>query len=640
MRYRPEIDGLRSVAVIPVIFFHAGLSSFSGGFIGVDVFFAISGYLITTLIYNETSTSTFSLLNFYERRIRRILPALFAVLITCLPFGWLWMTPEDFRDFGSSLLAVNVFASNIFFWRQNGYFAPEAEFIALLHTWSLGIEEQFYLFFPVLLIAVRRFREPRVICLLILLSVTSLALSAWCSVNFEKANFFLLPTRAWELGTGSIAALILRRWNPNTLQISDAASGIGLAAILLAVFLFDESGHFPNLWTLLPIVGTAAIILFADEHTLVGRLLSWRPMVRVGQLSYSAYLWHQPIFVFARLRIENFDPLIISGLISLTFVLAMLSWRFIEIPFRSKALFNRRQVFSYAASSTLILSIAGFSIWSEGGFPQRMPSLIQSTETLAQWETHVRDGNCYLQNPYAENHSKECFEETSPQAVLWGDSHAAALYPGLHLLQGTKAFGLIQLTQSGCPPLLNVGHLAFRKNCKEINSRILAEISAIQPRLLILHAAWRHYRYPMKDRDIAQKLDNTLRYLRQKLPRTHIVVIGPVPRWPKSAEATLRLLAKAEQTNTPQEYLYSDHAIILHSTENALEGAAAANDVQYISAINTLCKGESCLLRLDNGPGDVTAIDEGHLSQHGSEYFIQKIRTDLLSGLAAPHNAQ
>lgn len=211
MQYRPEVDGLRAIAVLPVILFHAGFSAFSGGFVGVDIFFVISGYLITTIIYQEMAQGRFSMWRFYERRARRILPALFAVSLACIPFAWLWMLPNEFKDFSQSLVGVATFTSNILFWRESGYFAGAAELKPLLHTWSLAVEEQFYILYPPLLLALYRFVPKLLFTIISLGALVSLGLAHWASSAHPSANFYLLPTRAWELGLGALAAIYLQR---------------------------------------------------------------------------------------------------------------------------------------------------------------------------------------------------------------------------------------------------------------------------------------------------------------------------------------------------------------------------------------------------------------------------------------------
>lgn len=282
MQYRPEIDGLRAVAVVPVILFHGGFETFSGGFVGVDVFFVISGFLITTIILGELERGAFSLWGFYERRARRILPALFFIMACCIPFAWMWMPPPQYAAFSQSLVAVSLFVSNIWFWREVGYFAPAAEEKPLLHTWSLAVEEQYYIVFPLALILLYRFGRNHAFVFLVLSAFLSLLLSEWGWRNSASANFFLAPTRAWELLAGSLCAFLLR--NGKALESGPwnrSFSFIGLLLIIFAVLYFDDTTPVPSLYALIPVGGACLIILFAEPTSLASRILSLKGFLSV-----------------------------------------------------------------------------------------------------------------------------------------------------------------------------------------------------------------------------------------------------------------------------------------------------------------------------------------------------------------------
>jgi peptidoglycan/LPS O-acetylase OafA/YrhL len=298
MQYRSEIDGLRALAVLPVILFHAGFHSFSGGFIGVDVFFVISGYLITSIILRDLETGTFSLKHFYERRARRILPTLFFVFLTCIPLATLLMSPSELKDFALSLGASLVFISNIFFWGQSGYFDTASELKPLIHTWSLSVEEQFYVLFPLALAGLWRSKKRNMIAALIALAVASLLLSEYASRTFPSFNFFWLATRAWELLAGALCAFLVIK--PKRIR-DDLLSLIGIILITASIFYFDSSTRSPSAISLMPVMGTCLVILFGTQTTITAQLLSLRPFVAIGLISYSAYIWHQPLFAFSRI---------------------------------------------------------------------------------------------------------------------------------------------------------------------------------------------------------------------------------------------------------------------------------------------------------------------------------------------------
>ncbi|OBZ93904.1 hypothetical protein ADU59_19630 [Pararhizobium polonicum] len=433
MKYRREIDGLRSVAVIPVVLFHAGFQLFSGGFIGVDIFFVISGYLITSIIIAERDKDNFSLLKFYERRARRILPVLFFVLLCCLPFAWAWMLPGQMASFARSIIAVCLFGSNFLFWHESGgYFAAASEQQPLLHTWSLAVEEQYYMLFPLFMMLLWRFGRRILIAAVAAVALASLLLAQYGSVNFATANFYLPNTRAWELLAGSLCAFLLtgeRRYKSNILSLA------GLAVIVFSIFAYDDATPFPSLYALVPVLGAVLIILFASEGTVTAQLLSTRPMVGIGLVSYSLYLWHQPVFAFARIRSLTDPSMILMSLLAVACLgLAYLSWRFIETPFRKGSTAHllptpARILGSSAVVAALFISI-GFYGASDNGLQFRLPP--DARAALAEQENRdpVMDtclfdkGETSLPHPVRDCLTKH---STGSKTILIGDSHAAAL---------------------------------------------------------------------------------------------------------------------------------------------------------------------------------------------------------------------
>ena len=336
MRYRPQIDGLRAIAVLAVILFHADPRLVPGGYLGVDIFFVISGYLITSLIIADLGQGNFSLPRFYERRARRILPVLFVVLAATIPFAALYLLPTQQESYARSLLATLLFSSNILFWQETGYFMAEAALKPLLHTWSLAVEEQFYLLYPLFLVALWRFGLRLRVGVIGLLFLASLIGSTVLAEIAPGANFYLLSSRAWELLAGALLALALARGRVLS-RFAELINLAGLAMVAGSLALFNAGTPMPSLWGLIPVGGTILLIAFATEATILGRILAQRPLVQIGLMSYSAYLWHWPIFVFARLRFgDALGPALLAGLIAATFFLSYLSWRFVEQPFRRR----------------------------------------------------------------------------------------------------------------------------------------------------------------------------------------------------------------------------------------------------------------------------------------------------------------
>lgn len=380
MKYRAEVDGLRAVAVVPVILFHAGVPAFGGGYVGVDVFFVISGYLITTIITREMREGRFSLVHFYERRARRILPALFLVMTCCLPFAWFLLYPGQMKDFGQNVTATTLFSSNILLWFKSGYFARAADMNPLIHTWSLAVEEQFYILFPLLLMLVwRRGMRSLLVCLAAVF-LLSLGASWWAATQAPMAGFYLIPFRGWELLLGSFCAFLAPRLVARP-GVDDLLSAGGLALILGAVFAFDANTPFPGLHALVPTVGAALIILFACNGTLVNRVLSLKIPVSIGLISYSVYLWHQPAFAFYRHYHLGDPPRSMMLLLALLAILAAwLSWHFVERPFRDRQRVSRQFVFSSATVLMCVFAGAGYYAHVNNGVMPRdyaMPELRQ-----------------------------------------------------------------------------------------------------------------------------------------------------------------------------------------------------------------------------------------------------------------------
>ena len=352
LTYRPEIDGLRAISVVSVVLFHAEFAGFGGGFVGVDVFFVISGFLITRILIEENLAGDFSLARFYERRARRILPALYVVVAASFAAALYLMLPSGLTEFSGSAIAALLFASNLYFWRYNDYFGPSAAEEPLIHTWSLGVEEQYYLLFPVLILVLWRLGIGRVAALIAAATLASLAFSEVLWRHFPEMNFYLLPSRAWQIGVGSLGAFLWHRTGgmPVPRRVGEAAAALGLALVVASVLLLDAGTPTPSLAGAGPVVGAVLVLLFATRGTITGRLLGLRPMVWIGLASYSAYLWHQPLFAFARIATDAALGIGTSlALCVLTFLLAWATLVLVERPFRNRAFLTRRQVFAGAS---------------------------------------------------------------------------------------------------------------------------------------------------------------------------------------------------------------------------------------------------------------------------------------------------
>jgi peptidoglycan/LPS O-acetylase OafA/YrhL len=418
--YRPEIDGLRTIAVLSVIFFHAEISMgawhpFKGGFLGVDIFFVISGYLITGILLDDLKSGQFSLVRFYERRARRILPALFLIIAACFIFAWKWMTPSQLENFSASTIATAFFSSNLFFLADESYFSESIKLKPLFHTWSLAVEEQFYIAFPLFLLVLLRARLATLVTLIVLLA-GSLLLAHALSGTFPRANFYLIPTRAWELLAGAVLAKIEKDFGRVSSPVLNAIVPAGsLVCLFYSIIQFGGETPQPNILTVVPIVATISLIWFSGQNDIVTIFLSSRIMVGGGLISYSLYLWHQPLFSFARIysvdRITQGEYLI---LIVIAVILAYFSWRFVEKPFRKKGTISRTAVWRGSCAGLTLAVMAGAAGVISHGFPSRVPVVYSVEEGVVNF-MHCLRTDC-IGAPGVR-----------PTIAIVGDSHAGML---------------------------------------------------------------------------------------------------------------------------------------------------------------------------------------------------------------------
>jgi peptidoglycan/LPS O-acetylase OafA/YrhL len=631
MKYRREIDGLRALAVIPVILFHAGLQTFRGGFVGVDVFFVISGYLITSIIISEMQGGTFTLLEFYERRARRILPALLLVIFTCLPFSIFWLIPRDMADFSKSLIAVSLFASNILFYLKSGYFDPAAEMIPLLHTWSLAVEEQYYVLYPVLMLLLWRLGKRVIVGVLLMIALFSLAAAQWASTFEPMGAFYLLPTRGWELLIGAIISFYLFGKDHN--KICQETMGhmgqwlglIGIALIVYAVLAFDKRIPFPSAYTLIPTIGTALVIVFATEQTLIGKMLSGKALAGIGLISYSAYLWHYPLFAFARHRsIEEPGKFLLLTLALTSLLLAYLSWKWVEKPFRVKGRIKRNHIVVIGSLCSCILVGIGLTGYFNNGYIEGISPAEMRMFYYPDKHARMlyREGSCYLTLDQAPSaFAKDCYATNEVGGTLiWGDSHAAALSIGLR-----ESFtDLIQYTASGCPPMRDVV-VPWSVHCVEVNDFVMSEIKRLKPHIIVLHADWNAY----KDYELALGLIKTIKYIQSVVPLARVTVVGGVPQWHPSLPKVMLLrgipVDKERYMETPiwQELVAMD---------KELELIADGNDARFVSAIENLCVDGKCRIVTSSKEGwALTTWDNAHLTEAGSLLLAKQLLHNINS---------
>jgi peptidoglycan/LPS O-acetylase OafA/YrhL len=616
-RYRPDIDGLRAVAVSLVVCFHAFPEAMPGGFIGVDIFFVISGFLITGIIARELDLQRFSLRGFYGRRIRRIFPALITVLLAVLVLGWLWMLPSAYAQLSSDVFASAAFFSNIALMLQSGYFDIESDKKPLLHLWSLGIEEQFYLFWPLILMLVARMRLGFLAAASVI-GVASFALNVALIGSDPVATFYLPFSRVWELAAGAALAC---GWGyvGQTSAASNWRAAIGLLLVAAAAAVLDSRSAFPGWWAVLPVAGSA-LLLSAPAAWGCRHLLASTAFVRIGLISYPLYLWHWPLLVF--FGIIKFAPLTLldRGLVvGLSFVLAWLTYRFIEIPFR----FGRPallRIVSLCFGMGLVAAAGGVIV--EGrGFDFRLPPEIRQMTDVRTDSSKWRVHECLLDLSYETSFADSCVDRNRrPLVFVWGDSTAGSLLPGLRKAQETNDFGIAQFTSSSCVPALNTD-VAGVPNCRAINDKILSIARDLQPDIVLLHSTWDRHLDGVAETVVALK----------KQTKARIIVLGSVPWW------------KRGLPNEVLRYFMLHHRLIPERSDRAEADTSGARlrdklvplGAEFISVWDTMCNADGCLARVDDTARDISASDQVHLTEKGSVFLVQSIIGTVLRGQTA-----
>lgn len=615
--YRPDIDGLRAFAVLAVVLYHAGVPVLPGGFVGVDIFFVISGYLITGIIAREIAENSFSIAGFYERRARRILPALFAMLAICTLLAGLILLPFELQDFGDSLAAATLFVSNVYFWKTTDYFASAAHLKPLLHTWSLAVEEQFYIVLPLLLLALSKAKAGSTVRWLLALSTASFALSVWAVSAKPAAAFYLLPTRFWELMMGGLLALGVFP-APASRKAAEAMAAAGALLMMASVFFLSVASPFPGPAALLPVAGAALIIHAGSStrETLVARALSLRPVVFVGLVSYSLYLWHWPVMTFHRIwRGEPATAVEMAGLVALSFVLAILSWRYVEKPFRERRFApTRAVVFRYSAATMVVAVALGSYARLSGGWPERHPGY--APPAIAGLE-RMNLNTCFLQEDQAVDTwaAGDCSFGSSdaPLIFLWGDSFAAHLVPGL-IDELDGRFRLVQFTASGCPPVIDTAP-SNRPHCRAFNERALEEIERLGPKIVLASARWDLYLPRTVDRAAIQStLDRVAANNRD------VIAVGRSPSFDFAS---------------PYDFVYRKG--LREASPNPMPVIASSDSqASWFEPAPLFCRGQRCELEGDEG---FLFFDGGHYSVEGSRRVARALMTKLEAALDKPELA-
>lgn len=646
-RYRADIDGLRALAILSVVIFHAFPSVLRGGFVGVDVFFVISGFLISGIIFKSLQRGGFSFAEFYAHRIKRIFPALTIVLTSCYAFGWFVLLPNEFKQLGKHIAAGAGFVQNFVLWSEVGYFDTAAELKPLLHLWSLAIEEQFYLFYPLLVFIVWR-AGLNVLLLVLLLGLLSFAFNVMNVVQSPVSTFFMPQTRFWELLAGALLAYLqlplhgrqgeripylpfyLRLFHeasrPRWPQcIHNWVSALGLLLVVAAVLRITRNDAFPGWWALAPVVGTF-LLIFAGPSAWVNRvILSNKLVVFVGLISYPLYLWHWPILAFARIMAEGM-PAAKSRIaaVAVSFILAWLTYRLIERPVR----FGRK-TWTRTAIPTLALTLIGFigyNAFQRDGLAFRIPGEVRHiVNSNYEYAKDARVGKCWLSAEQApDGFASECIEApstaASPSLLVWGDSHAARLYPGLRSVSRDRIV-LSQLTRDGCPPILGFGY----PTCQKSNEYVISQIGKLAPTTVVMYAVWSNYGTDWRTESLArQGLLESIRRLKA-LGIRNIVVLGPAPYW---NEVLPKLVYKAwgkSLSHSIPDRLATGMKPEVREVDMQLADILTSLSIRYVSVWQLLCSEDGCLTHVPGSAQGLTTWDYGHLTTEGAVFVSQQL---------------
>lgn len=630
MRYQPHIDGLRAFAVVPVVLFHIDHAWMPGGYVGVDVFFVISGFLITSILWRDMINQKYSLLQFYQRRVLRILPALTVLLLAVVLTSATIHLSHERETTGQSAIAAALFLSNVFFWQDSGYFSTPAETQPLLHTWSLAVEEQFYILFPPLLYFL--FVRARRYVLTVILSLSALSLIACVlmSIRHQPTAFYLLPFRAWELGVGAALALIMASSKlPSATKTWPAL--VGLLLIVSPCVLYDSETLFPGWLALLPCAG-AALVIGWGQNGVAKQFVSYAPFVWIGKISFSFYLWHWPIIVFWKLLMGPEISLSQGALLFFaSMLLAWLSTRFVEMPFRSNAMRKASPGKAVLSGVSALVGIAGVAllVGREALVLRPVPPAAAALAEVANYvdsderTRQFRKGVCMIGQSEVhfmayDKDTCASFDPDRPNILLIGDSHAAQYWRAIQDVFPDA--NIIQATASGCRPLVDT---SGAKRCTDLRSWFYDTwLEQHRPAGIILAARWR-------ENELVY-MQKTLKKLRPKTDR--VIVIGPIAEY---TSAVPQLLARAVWNGRDFE---SNHYRIpgKHELNNDLRAAAEANDAHYVDVLDALCPDESNACKTRMPDGSPMQFDYGHLTYPGALQLLSMMISEFSDALGRP----
>ena len=658
-KYRPDIDGLRAVAVLAVVAFHAFPNWVRGGFIGVDIFFVISGYLISTILFESLDKGTFSFSEFYFRRIKRIFPSLLVVLIACLAFGWFVLLADEYKQLGKHIAGGAGFISNFILWNEAGYFDSSAESKPLLHLWSLGIEEQFYIVWPVLLLLAWKFNFN-------FLTITTILAIATFILNLKGvkqdvvATFYSPQTRFWELLSGSFVAWVvlykkqafanivskINGWFSQytnadeqkniTNSLANTFSFVGTFLLIYGFGQINKELSFPGMWALVPVLGATLIIISGSKAWVNRTILSNNVVIWFGLISFPLYLWHWPLLSFARIiegGVLSRDLRIAAVILAIVF--AWLTYELVERPIRFGDNSKLKVILLIVLMS--IVGFAGYNTYKRDGlkFRNKVQSssvfitnltMISNVYDYFNYTKVLRDGVCHSVSLDAFR-DNNCLDIREKNIFIWGDSYAASIYDGMNYVRN-KEFsnvGITQMTDGNGPPFYTSGKTDDGKTLIEANNNRLKIVSEVKPNtILITWLVDGINAVNTKDETILQ-INKTINKILTVSPNSKVIVIGPFPRW----QDTLRKqLLNYYSTHKMEPPVYMNHGLVKKDRDFDLflSQNLRRKNVVYISSYDSLCNADGCLTRVSDNVSDLTAIDWGHLTSAGSVYLVEKIK--------------
>lgn len=631
LKYRSDIDGLRAIAVLSVVIFHYFPSILPGGFVGVDIFFVISGYLITSIILRNASNNEFSFLDFYKRRVLRIFPALLTILVFCLVVGWVFLFQDDYKSIGKHVFSGAFFISNLTLWNESGYFDSQSYLKPLLHLWSLGIEEQFYIVWPLVILACFRFRETpkRLFFSCAVIFIISYTYSVITMNSADGVNYYSPASRFWELMVGAIVAVL--KFNGIKTSISKFMPLAGLVIIAGSLFFINEKMNFPGYIAVFPVFGAAIIVAYDGNRALGNRILSIKPLVCVGIVSYPFYLWHWPLYSFYRSVFADApDVRILILMMALSLLLATLTYYLIEKPIR----FGEHKKISSICLSAGVFStgFAGIIIFLMQGVADRPVNKtageyasVTDVYEYYKYGELMRSGVCHsVEIKIAIENG--CIKKGDKNIFIIGDSYAAALYNGLDKYIKSKNNGYVisQMTDGNAPPLFVRGKDDLHRDVIDINNKRLNQIKNVQPSIVLISWSVLGANGIHNKEESIKYIGETIKKIREVSSDSRIVVVGPVPEWNDNLIKILSMYYKKEK-KTPPVYMSYGLKSSLKEWDNYFANHITDYNAIYISAWKALCNDSGCLTRDGDGPKNVTAVDWGHLTRPGSEFLFNNV---------------